>query len=389
MNFQHLKKFIDRMAEERTPGCSVCVYADGKEVYRDSAGVSDLETGTPMTGEEYFNIYSCSKVTTVTAASQLVERGIVMLTDPLYEYIPEYRHVKVRTSDGLVDAKSPILVRDLFCMTAGYDYNLNSAPFRRAAELTDGRMDTDIVTRCLAEEPLFYHPGEKWQYSIAHDLLAGLVSIVTGMKFRDYVRENIFEPLGMTHSYYHADDKIYAEMATQYEFEPDNGAIKDVVEAQKNGTQIGGTFVKKEKDNQFIKGPEYDSGGAGIITTVGDYAKLAGALANGGTLGGERILSPNTIALLSTDHLTDGQRQYFNWRQFKGLGYGLGVHVHIDRTKSGSPAPLGQFGWGGAAGASIFADPTTGIGVFFAQHVLNPREEWYQPRLRNVVWGSL
>lgn len=146
------------------------------------------------------------------------------MNDPLGEYIPEFRNMKVRTKDGIVDAQNKITIGDLFSMTAGLDYNLNSESIKRARELTGGVMNTAEVVRCIASEPLSFEPGTHWQYSLCHDVLAGLVSIITGMKFRDYVKENILDPLDMHETVYHATPEIEALMAEQYTFVPKNGA---------------------------------------------------------------------------------------------------------------------------------------------------------------------
>ena len=221
MDFGNLKAFLDRMAAERTPGNAIVVYLGGEKVFSCAAGYADLENRVPFTGEEYVNIYSCSKITTVTAAMQLLEKGVFLLDDPLWEYMPSYRHTAVKGPDGLLtEAKNPIRVGDLFTMTAGFDYNLRCGSIRRAGELTDGRYDTAVVAAELAKEPLCFEPGTRWQYSLCHDVLAGLVSVVAGMPFREYVQKNIFDPLEMTKSVYHRTPEIEAQMAEQYSFVP-------------------------------------------------------------------------------------------------------------------------------------------------------------------------
>ena len=179
-------------------------------------------------------------------------------------------------------------------------------------------------------------------------------------------------------------------MAAQYSFQPPTGGTDDIVEAQKSGSGKCGQFVNVGLGVSYIVGPEYDSGGAGITTNVDDYAKLAGALACGGIgATGERILAADTVELMKVNRLGENQLRDMNWQQLRGYGYGLGVRTHIDQAKSGSIARLGEFGWGGAAGATIIMDTQLRLGVFFAQHTLNPREEWYQPRLKNVVYACM
>lgn len=264
MDFTNLRRFFDNMALKHTPGNAVEFYLNGESVFRYEAGYSNLESKTPLNGKEMYNIYSCSKIATVVAGAQMLERGDFLLNEPLYAYIPEFKHMYVKDTTGnLKEAKNPITIGDLFSMTAGFTYDFNSHGFQKARELTKGKMD------------------------------------------------------------------------------------------------------------------EYDSGGAGIITTVSDYAKLMAALANYGTgVNGERILSKYTVNLMRTNRLTTQQQSDFSWKQLAGCGYGLGVRTHTLPEKSGLICRLGEFGWGGAAGATAIVDPEIDLGVFYVQHTLNPREEY-------------
>lgn len=391
MDFTNLKNFMDFMAAERTPGNAVEVYLGGKSVFKYESGYSDLENKTPLNGDELYNIYSCSKVTTVTAGTQLLERGKFLLNDPLYEYIPEFKNMYIKNSDGeLVKAKNPITVGNLFTMTAGFTYNFNTEGFKKAREITNGKFNTLETIKCVASDPLSYEPGTRWQYSIGHDVLAALVEAVSGKKFRDYVKENIFDPLNMTETVYHHTEETLKRTAEQYSYVPEGAENFDIVEAQKNGFKGKGMFKNVGKAVNHVLGEEYDSGGAGIVTTVSDYAKLTAALANYGMgLTGERILSRYSVDLMRTNRLDEHLLKDFSWSALAGCGYGLGVRTHIDPAKSGVTSSLGEFGWGGAAGATVIIDPKINLGVFYTQHSLNPREEYYQPRLRNIVYSCL
>ena len=392
MNFDKLKNLMDNLVRDGlAPGNSITVHYGGEKVFEYSAGVSDIETGKKMVGDEYFRMYSCSKITTVVAALQLVENGTMLLNDPLYDYIPEYREMYIKREDGeLVRAKRDITVKNLFNMTAGFKYEKDTPGIRRARELTGGKMDTATVARCMGSDPIYFEPGDRFHYSTCHDVLGGLVSIVTGKKFRDYVKENIFDPLEMSSCTYHYTPELEPKMATQYRFDADEGNISDMVEAQKYGRYKSGKFVRVGFESVYEFGEEYDSGGAGIISTVSDYAKLAAALANRGMgLTGERILSSGGVELLRTNTLDAHQIRTFDWQQLAGYGYGLGVRTLIDKAAGGSIGNLGEFGWGGAAGASVYVDPDIGLSAVYAKHVLNPREEYYQPRIRNVLYSCL
>lgn len=384
MNFEYMKNFMDSLTEWIVPGNSVVIYKDGKKVFEYSSGYSDLEKKIKKTGEEQLYIYSCSKVATVTAALQLYEQGKFLLSDPLYEYLPEFKKMYVKDGDRIKAAENPITIRDLFTMTAGLSYATNTPAFEKARKLTDGKMDTRTVIKCLAEEPLLFEPGARWNYSLCHDVLALLAEVVSGMRFSEYMKKYIFEPLDMNNSYYHTPNDVI--ISPQYIYEIQD--TKNIVELQQKEHTIG--VVKRAYGNELVFGENYDSGGAGIITTVDDYAKFAAALANSGTgLNNNRILSSATVKLMKTNQLNEAQRKTMNWRRLRGYGYGLGVRTLIDKAESGSNSSIGEIGWGGAAGATIIADTEEKVALFYAHHMLNPQEEYYQPRLRNVLYSCL
>ena len=384
MNFEYMKNFMDSLTEWIVPGNSVVIYKDGKKVFEYSSGYSDLEKKIKKTGEEQLYIYSCSKVATVTAALQLYEQGKFLLSDPLYEYLPEFKKMYVKDGDRIKAAENPITIRDLFTMTAGLSYATNTPAFEKARKLTDGKMDTRTVIKCLAEEPLLFEQGARWNYSLCHDVLAVLAEVVSGMRFSEYMKKNIFEPLDMNNSYYHAPNDVIVSPQYIYEIQD----TKNIVELQQKEHTIG--VVKRAYGNELVFGENYDSGGAGIITTVDDYAKFAAALANSGTgLNNNRILSSATVKLMKTNQLNEAQRKTMNWRRLRGYGYGLGVRTLIDKAESGSNSSIGEIGWGGAAGATIIADTEEKVALFYAHHMLNPQEEYYQPRLRNVLYSCL
>lgn len=384
MNFEYMKNFMDSLTEWIIPGNSVVIYKDGKKVFEYSSGYSDLEKKIKKTGEEQLYIYSCSKVATVTAALQLYEQGKFLLSDPLYEYLPEFKKMYVKDGDRIKAAENPITIRDLFTMTAGLSYATNTPAFEKARKLTDGKMDTRTVIKCLAEEPLLFEPGARWNYSLCHDVLAVLAEVVSGMRFSEYMKKNIFEPLDMNNSYYHAPNDVIVSPQYIYEIQD----TKNIVELQQKEHTSG--VVKRAYGNELVFGENYDSGGAGIITTVDDYAKFAAALANSGTgLNNNRILSSATVKLMKTNQLNEAQRKTMNWRRLRGYGYGLGVRTLIDKAESGSNSSIGEIGWGGAAGATIIADTEEKVALFYAHHMLNPQEEYYQPRLINVLYSCL
>ena len=379
MDFTPLKEFMDHLTAWRIPGNSIRVSIDDKEVFTYQSGYADVETKEPMTTKHLVNLYSCSKPATVTAALQLYEQGKIKLDDPVYAYIPEFRQMHL--ADGSV-AKNPMTLCHLFTMTSGLTYNTKTEAFDKARRLTDGKMDTLTVIRCLAEDPLSFEPGTKWQYSLSHDVLAAVVEVVSGEKFRDYVKHHIFDPLGMENCVYHNED-LWDKMAAQYRFV--DGTEGTLVEKQSGqSTKEGGYLQREGWISCHIFGPEYDSGGSGITASVAEYSKFCDALANDG----KGILKPETIDLMRTNQIANVDKSLFNWKQLRHYGYGLGVRTLLEIPQDGN-GNIGEFGWGGAAGASLWIDPEYKLSVCYAHHMLNPQEDYYQPRVRNVVYDCL
>lgn len=386
MNFQPMKDFLNHLTDWRIPGNVMEIYKDGNKVFSYSSGYSNIETGEKMTPDKYFYIYSCSKITTTLMALQLLEKGLYKLDDPLYDFIPEFKDMYVKRGEELIKSPVPITIRNLFTMTAGFNYNFNTHAFKEAEEITGGRFDTLPTIKCLAKEPLEFVPGERWLYSLCHDVLGAFIEAVSGEKLADYARTNVFAPVEMDAEYF-MTDRYRANMAQQYKFVDDSGET-DIVKLQQSDISKEGGYISVEGiKNSHMIGENYHSGGAGIVTSVPEYAKLMAALANGGiAANGERIIERETLDLWRTNQLNPTQLTYFNWSQLKGYGYGLGVRTMMD---SSLKTPVGEIGWGGAAGANALIDIDNNISFFYAHHMLNNQEAYVQPRLRDILYECL
>ncbi|GIP26499.1 serine hydrolase [Paenibacillus sp. J23TS9] len=377
MDFKPLSKFIDRITDWRIPWAEVLVLYQNQEVFRYRSGYADLEGRIPIHDRQIIRLYSLSKILTCTAALQLVDKGELLLNDPLSDYLPEYGEmtVKVTLPSGEVTfekAKRPIRVRDLFTMSAGLSYDIRSPSILEVVRRTSGRAPTREVAAVIAKEPLLFEPGARWSYSLSHDVLAALVEAVDGRRFGAYVRDEITGPLGMRDTGFDVPDEDRSRLAPQYEYS--ESLSKPVL---KDG-------------NDYMLGSEYESGGAGLFSTVNDYALFLNTLTNQGTSPeGIRILAAETVELMRTDHLSEAMRSHFSWSQLAGYGYGLGVRTHCSKKTSGSLSPLGEFGWSGAAGALAIIDPSSQVTVMYAQHMLNNQEPYVHPRLRNLVYTCL
>ena len=318
-----------------------------------------------------------TKIMTCAAALQLVERGDILLSDPLSEYLPEYREMQVKKTlaNGEVELEAatlPITVRDLFTMTAGFTYDIGSANIQAAVERTNGTLPTREFAKALALDPLSFEPGTRWNYSMCHDVLGALVEVVSGKRFGAYLQDEIIGPLGMNDTGFDLNDEQETRLIPQYRYNDELGQ------------------AERMDGNGFRKGSELESGGAGLLSTVSDYAMFLNALTGRGTSpNGVRILSSAAVDLLRTDHLNEATRPDYSWDHMAGYGYGLGVRTHISKARSGSLSSLGEFGWSGAAGCMAIMDPESELTVMYAQHLLNSQEPYIQRRLRNVVYSCL
>ena len=378
MDFKELELYLDQITAWRIPGADCLVHLHGQPVFRYGSGFADLASQRPVSDRDLYFIYSMSKVITCTAALQLHEQGKFLMTDPISAYLPEFKDMMVRQTDEggqvvLKKAEKEMTIRDLFTMMAGLTYELNTPSIRAVREHSQGRSPTRDVVRAIAADPLIFEPGTHFNYSLCHDVLGALIEVISGKRFGKYLDEYLFQPLGMKDTGFSLTDARKERMATQYNF--DDATNK---------------ALRVSLANVYVVGSEYESGGAGLISSVDDYMRFADTLCHKGlSSDGERILSSHSVDLMRTNHLDDVSLRDFNWIQMAGYGYGLGVRTLLDRTRSGSLSPVGEFGWGGAAGAYVLMDPEHELTVVYAQHLLNSQEPYVHPRIKNLVYRCL
>jgi len=355
--FEQLKKFCDSFLELGVPGFDLVIYKDGECILRYMNGYSDLENKVKMNGNERYNIYSCSKVITCTAALQLLEKGLFSLEDKLSDYMPEFKEMTVQTDDGIKKAENPILIKHLFEMTAGFSYACYSPQLKSCIDETAGKCPTREAMKYLAKEPLLFEPGDRWEYSLCHDVLAAFVEVVSGEKIETYIKKNIFDVAHMNNSTFMLHDEEIETISPQYNFE--------------NGKAVN---IGKPIHNYKI-GTEYASGGAGGISTVDDYIKFLECLRT------YKLLKPETVELMTRNRLTDEQKRTY-WTK-DTHGYGLGV-----RCPKGDERHI-DFGWDGAAGAYLAVDTQNAISIYFATHILSSPAQELRSKLYRFVRAEL
>lgn len=385
--FDKVGAYMDSLIErKRLAGCSVQIKLQDELVYEHYTGYADVASQKPITGDTLYRIYSMTKPITVTAALQLYEQGHFLLNDPVSEYLPEFKEmqVAVKKESGeyeLRPAEREIRIRDLFCMTSGMSYDGNSSLTEQMTgdllkNLYKGFENESCPTREFvrraAELPLAFEPGTHWKYGISHDILGGLVEVISGERFGDYVRNHICAPLDMADTDFHMEDEKLSRLASIYTYKNGNITLCDTI-FQKNYT---------------LKSI-CESGGAGLISSLSDYMKFASAMTRGGTSAdGVRLLGSQTVDLLRRDHLGK-LRGDLNWQGLSGYSYGLGVRTLVEPAEGGVNGSVGEFGWSGMAGSYVIMDPAKQLTVVYMQQLVPSTEEYIHPRLRNIVYGCL
>ena len=381
MNFQAVDDYLDSFYREKNiPGTGLAVSLRGRVIHRHFTGFANVETGEPFGEKTIFNLYSATKVSTVTAGLRLADRGIIGLDQPAGDYLPELKKMTVRREDGAVEpAKKPILVRHLFSMSAGFTYDGDAPAVQRMLRETGGKPTTRQAVAALAEEPLAFEPGTHFRYSFCHDVLAAVMEAASGIPFPEILRREVFDPLGMKDTVFVLTEVQRKRLAPEYHgFDSAAGRAREVI--YREGVDMG-------------FGPQYRSGGGGLMSTVHDYALLAAMLGNGGvTAEGKRMLSEHALRELRTNQLPPEAMPDFEamggWSKI-GYGYGLGVRTLMDRERNHSLSANGEFGWDGMLGCYVLADPENGVGIFYAQQEQGSR--WYEwhGMIRNLVYAAI
>ena len=364
MDFYPLTDYLHSLREAwGVPQCALVVRQGHDTIYEELVKADK--------GDVYW-LYSATKLFTATMFCRLLEQGRLRLEDRVSAYLPEYAHLVISDQEGRRrTAEKPLLLEHLITMCGGLTYDIFDPAIVKAADRT-----TRGIVREIAKMPLVDEPGDTYLYSLCHDVLAAVMEIATGVRYEELLRREIIEPLGMESTCFHPDAQLKSRFAPQFEWQ-----------GRKRGA------VPCPGDNKFEFSPVYDSGGAGLCSTLEDYILLPEALANGG-LGrdGYPLLKPETIEAMRTDHVYGSRRTGFDlrWERFRSYGYGLGVRTRINHDDGGK-SPLGEFGWDGAAGAYCIIDPKNRISAFYVQHVLNmgPDFDEIHPKLRDLIYQSL
>ncbi len=354
MNFEKITNYLNSLEAEGIPSIDCMIYKDHELVYRHFNGFADSAKTKRMKGNELYLMFSATKLITMTAALQLAEKNKLDLDKPVSDYLPAYSNLKVQEENQVVSAQKVLLVRHLLSMQSGLNYDLERPGILRVLREKGQQASTQELVNSLIETPLKFEPGEHFEYSLSHDVVGAIIEVVSGMSLGEYFSENIFKPLEMKDTFFAKPMNENERLATQYTYDDEKHVASEM-----------------EMSCCYQLSESYESGGAGLISCVEDYGKFADTLACGGVSAkGIRILKEDTIDLMRTNMLGEVQRDELAKNMGRvGYGYGCGVQMLMEPEKCGAKAPVGIFGWDGAAGALVIMDPINHISLAYAQHV--------------------
>lgn len=375
-----MQQYVD---ENLIAGAVALVLHNGQPVYQRAVGWSDKEAGTRMAMDTIFRIASQTKAVTSVAILQLQERGKLVVTDPVSKYIPEFAKttvlVKNESGTTTVPATRPITLRDLLTHTAGISYGTQPeiADLYAAKGLgpaagngwytADKNEGTCTTMARLASLPFSAQPGSAYVYGYNTDILGCVVERASGMPLDEYFRTQITQPLGMKDTHFFLPQDQRRRLAAVYSSGPNGKIVRAPNDAKGQG--------------HYVDGPRKNfAGGAGLLSTAQDYARFLEALRNGGVLDGVRILSPRSVALMTTNQIGDLHVK-------DDMGFGFGFEVVERFGASGLEAP-GSFGWGGAYGTNYRIDPTSGLVVVLMLQLM-PNHTDFREKFANIVYQSL
>ncbi|MCM1191531.1 MAG: beta-lactamase family protein [Butyrivibrio sp.] len=383
------KETMDRLIGQevesgRVKGAAALVLHRGREIYSSAFGFADAERGYPMMRDTIIRLYSMSKPVTAVAAMILAERGEIDLWDPVSKYLPCFQGQKVwEDGRGEIPAKREVTIYDLLNMTSGITYpDEATEPGRRmgavveklvAARERGERVDTRACMEKIASVPLVFQPGERWMYGFSADVLGGVVEAASGRTFGEFLGREIFEPLDMRDTGFFVPKEKRERFAQAYE-QTEAGLIPH------KGAHLG---------EYYGEDVAFESGGAGLVSTLDDYAHFASMLVQGGTYNGKHILGRKTVDFMTGNHLTKQQAACLDWDSLRGYGYGCLMRVLTDAGAAGSNGSPGEFGWDGWTGNYVTMDRKEDLVLLYFIQLCGAGTTPLVRKLRMVTYGAL
>lgn len=380
---QQVTRCLDAaVANHEAAGLSVLVRKDGEEVFYTAAGMANQEEQRLIHRNSIFRLYSQSKPVTAAAVMLLVERGIIDLMDPVEKFLPGFRCQMVITEKGLVPAVRSATVLDLLGMTAGLSYPSEDEAGQYAARVFDendrliaqgGGMDTVEFCNRLGQQPIAFQPGSHFRYSTCADILGAVVEVASGKKFGDFLKEELFQPLGMKDTDFYVPAEKMDRFVTAY-YRSENG--------------LQPWLARNLCVGVYDHMPAFQSGGAGLVSTLDDYAAFTQMLMNKGEYNGHRILSPAAVAYLTTPQL--GWNQQFDmWDSLEGFSYGKLMRVCTEPGRYPGFACKDEYGWDGWLGTYFANLPNENMTILLMQNTTDAGTTTVTRKVRNIILSAL
>ncbi len=368
---QHIARVLQGCVDrQHIPGAVVLVARQGRIGLFEAIGQQDPATGAPMRADSIFRIYSMTKPLVSVAVMMLVERGRLLISDPVGRWLPEYVQQQVWTPEGVVPVRRPATVQDLLRHTAGQTYEFlgDSAVQKQYSAVNIGSRQRSNAefSQTMAALPLQFQPGSVWAYSRATDVLGRLIEVVSGQTLGAFLQQEIFEPLGMVDTGFAVPPAQQHRIVEPFGHDPDGGVPMKLI----NPREV----------------PAMESGGGGLMSTAMDYARFLQCLHHGGELNGHRMLSRHTLAFMTADHL--GDIPIDGTLLPPGHGFGLGFAVRRAAGESPVPGSVGSYHWSGIGGTSFFVDPAQDLYALLLTQAPNQRDH-YRQLFRNLVYAAL
>ena len=379
------------LAPKKIAGALTLVARRGKVAYLSPVGMMDVEREKPMAEDTIFRIYSMTKPIATVALMMLYEHSHFQLGDQVYKYIPEWRNLEVYVSGEYPNfVKKPperdMTIRDLLTHTSGLTYGASAesgtpvgAAYQKL-EVMDRRKGTlKEMVQDVAELPLEFSPGSRWNYGISTDVCGYLVEVISGMSLDEYLKKYIFEPLGMVDTGFHVPSEKADRFAANY----NRDANKRL------------QLMDDPANSAYLTPPTFFSGGGGLVSTAADYYRFCQMLLNGGELDGVRLLGPRTIEYMTINHLpgnqdlTDLSISAFSETANEGVGFGLGLAVIIDLVKSQQVGSLGEYYWGGAASTIFWIDPAQDLIVILLTQIMPSNTFNFRGQLKSLIYPAI
>ena len=364
-------------------GVNVLLRRHGEEVLYTQAGMADIEAGRLIQRDSIFRLYSQSKPVTAAAVMLLCERGLIDLMDGVDKYLPGFRNPQVVDAKGnLTRAYRAPWIMELLGMTAGLSYPDADPAGQYAARVFEeaheairkgGGIPTVEFMNRLGEQPLAFQPGTHWRYSTCADVLGAVVEVVSGKRFGDFLREELFIPLEMPDTGFYVPEEKRDRFVTCY------------VRGKDGLTPWTGMNLAC---GVYDRDPAFESGGAGLVSTLEDYSHFADMMMNGGVWNGRRILSPASVKFLTTPQLSDDVRRDM-WDSLSGYSYGKLCRVCVEPGRVAGLALPGEYGWDGWLGSYYANFPHEGITLLSMQNTTDTGTAGVVRKVRNALLAAL